>query len=201
MHHLGPDRPSISTPYARKCSHYTFGRSKSPTRLSGGWRRIVRQPSDAPPGPDRPSISTPYARKCSHGHMYYLLDTFGRSKSPTRLSGGWRRIVRQPSDAPPRARSTDKFLSIRINVPTGTCTTCLMFPGPVDLHSIRTKMFIPSAGRNRPRLSGGWRRIVRQFLMTLASIDRRSPLHTHENVPTDTCTRLKPSAGRNRPLD
>ena len=177
MHHLAPDRPTNSSPYARKCSHGhmyylldTFGRSKSPTRLSGGWRRLVRQPSDAPPwprstvqiplhthenvptgtcttclipsagrnrplgyvaaggelydnllmhhlAPDRPTNSSPYARKCYHGHMYYLLDTFGRSKSPTRLSGGWRRIVRQPSDAPPRARST------------------------VDLHSIRTKMF------------------------------------------------------------
>ena len=154
MHHLGPDRPSISTPYARKCSHGhmyylldTFGRSKSPTRLSGGWRRIVRQPSDAPPWPDRPSISTPYARKCSHGHMYYLLDTFGRSKSRTRLSGGWRRIVRQPSDAPPWPdRPTNSSPYAR------KCSHGHMY------------LVLETFGRSKSptRLSGGWRRIVRQ---------------------------------------
>ena len=49
--------------------------------------------------------------------MYLVLDTFIRAESPARLSGGWSRIVRQLSDAPPQARST------------------------VHLHSIRTKMF------------------------------------------------------------
>ena len=61
---------------------------------------------------DRPSISPPYAHKCSHGHMYLVLETFRRTKSATRLSGGWSRLVRQVSDAPPRARSTVQFLSI-----------------------------------------------------------------------------------------
>ena len=194
VHHLGHDRPSISPPsparHAQKCSHGhmypvldTFRRAKSPTRLSGGWRRLVRQLSGTPPrarstdnlhlirpkmfprthvprarhpppgeivnsakfwyttwgtidrqsplhthenvptdtyhGLDalRPTISTSYARKCSHGHMYPVLDTFRRAKSPTRLSGGWRQVVRQLSGTPPRARSTD------------------------NLHFIRTKMF------------------------------------------------------------
>ena len=49
--------------------------------------------------------------------MYLVLETFRRTKSPTRLSGGWSRIVRQLSDAPPQARTT------------------------VDLHSIRSEMF------------------------------------------------------------
>ena len=71
-------------------------------------------------GRDRPTNSSPYARKCAHGHMYHVLDTFRRAKSPTRLSGGWRRLVRQLSDRPPRARSTDKFLSVRTKMCTRT---------------------------------------------------------------------------------
>ena len=66
---------------------------------------------------DRPSISPTYAHKCTHGHMYLVLETFIRAKSPTRLSCRWSRIVRQLSDAPPQARTT------------------------VNLHSIRTKMY------------------------------------------------------------
>ena len=54
-------------------------------------------------GRDRPTNSSPYARKCAHGHMYNVLETFQRAKSPTRLSGGWRQLVRQLSDRPSRA--------------------------------------------------------------------------------------------------
>ena len=179
--HLGRDRPTNSSPYARKCAHghmyhvlETFQRAKSPTRLSGGWSRLVRQVSDAPlrarstdkfltirtkmctrthvprarhlpPGElahsaklqvaagnlydnslmhhfglDRPTNSSRYAPKCAHGHMYHVLDTFRRENSPIRLSGGWRQLVRQVSDAPPRARSTDKFLSVRTKMCTRT---------------------------------------------------------------------------------
>ena len=123
MHHLGRDRPSNSRPYAQKCAHGhmylvldTFRRSKSPTRLRGRWSRIVRQLSHAPPRTRSTDNSRPHAWKCAHGHMYLVLDTFRRSKSPTRLRGRWSRIVRQLSDAPPRARSTDKFPSTRMEM-------------------------------------------------------------------------------------
>ena len=130
--------------------------------------------------PDRRSNSS---RKCSHGHMYYLLETFGRStvdlhshenvptgtctKWPVEIahSAKWRRIVRQPSDAPPRARSTDPYAR--------KCSHGHMYylldtfggrnPTRWRLEirlSIRTKMF-PRTPLGT-RLSGGWRRIVRQ---------------------------------------
>ena len=148
MHHLRHDRPSISDPYAHKCSHGhmylvldTFIRTKSPARLSCRWSRIVRQLSDAPPQARSTVDLHPYAQKCSHGHMYLVLDTFIRAESPARLSGRWSRIVRQLSDAPPSESSPAKH------------------------------------------------------------VDLQSPLHTHKNVPTDTCTLCStPSSGRNRPL-
>ena len=123
MHHLGHDRPSISSPYAWKCSHghmyhvlETFGRADSPTRLGCRWSPLVRQVSDAPLQARSTVDFSPYAWKCSHGHMYHVLETFGRADSPTRLSCRWRRVVRQLSDAPPRARSTVNLRSIRMEM-------------------------------------------------------------------------------------
>ena len=118
---------------------------------------------------DRPSISTPYAQKCTHGHMYNVLDTFRRTKSPTRLSCRWSRLVRQLSDAPPQARSSVNLPSIRAKMFPRTHVPCARHLPPdqigrsakwrlsrivrqlsdappqarstVHLHSIRTKMF------------------------------------------------------------
>ena len=97
---------------------------------------------------DRSTNSRPYAQKCSHGHMYLVLETFRRSKSPTRLSCRWSRIVRQLSDAPPRTRSTDKFPSRRTKRSHGH-----MY---LVLDTFRRAI-------SPTRLSCRWRRIVRQL--------------------------------------
>ena len=44
------------------------------------------------------------------------LKPLAAQNSPTRLSCRWSRLVRQLSDTPPRARSTDKFPSIRMKM-------------------------------------------------------------------------------------
>ena len=148
MHHLRHDRPSISPTYARKCAHAhmynvldTFIRTKSAARLSGGWSRLVRQLSDAPPRHDRASISPPYAHKCSHGHMYLVLETFIRAESPTRLSGGWSRIVRHLSDAPFGARSTVNLPSIRTKMFPRTHVPCARHLPPDEIaHSAKLQV-------------------------------------------------------------
>ena len=89
-------------------------------------------------GHDRPSISSPYAWKCSHGHMYHVLETFGRAKSPTRLSCRWSRLVRQLSDAPPRARSTVNLHSIRTEMCPRTHVPCARHLHPCGIaHSAK----------------------------------------------------------------
>ena len=100
-------------------------------------------------GHDRPSNSRPYAWKCFHGHMYLVLETFRLSKSPTRLSCRWRRIVRQislihhlghdrPSNSRPYAQK---------------CSHGHMY---LVLETFRRS-------KSAARLSCRWRRIVRQL--------------------------------------
>ena len=195
MHHLRHDRPSISPTYAHKCSHGhmylvldTFRRTKSPNRLSGRWSRLVRQLSDAPPRHDRASISPPYAHKCSHGHMYLVLETFIRAESPTRLSGGWSRIVRHLSDAPPQARSSVNLPSIRAKMFPWTHVPCARHLHPCRIARSAKLQVEPNCTTTLSCTTSG-------------TIDRPSPLHTPKNVPTDTCTLCStPSSVQNRPL-
>ena len=126
----------------------TFGRAKSPTRLSARWRRLVRQLSDTPPRARSTVEFNSIRTYVVDGHMYYLLDTFGRAKSPTRLSCRWSRLVRQLSDTAPRARSIVEFNSIRTYV--------------VDGHMY---YLLDTFGRAKSptRLSARWSRLVRQL--------------------------------------
>ena len=133
------------------------------------------------------SISAPLARKCAHGHMYLVLETFERPKSPNRSSATWRRIVRQLSDAPPQALSM------------------------VDIHSIRSEMctrtHVPRARNLRaPNIAQPVECQVEANCTTTlgctasGAIYCRFPLHSHENVHTDTCTPCsKPSSAQHRP--
>ena len=133
------------------------------------------------------SISTPYGRKCTHGHMYRVLETFERPTSPNRSSARWRRLVRQLSDAPPQALSM------------------------VDFHSIRSEMctrtHVPRARNLRaPNIARPVECQVEANCTTTlgctasGAIYCRFPLHSHENVHTDTCTSCsKPSSAQHRP--
>ena len=116
-----------------------------------------------------------------------MLETFRRPKSPNRSSARWRRIVRQLSDAPPQA------LSI------------------VDFHSIRSEMctrtHVPRARNLRaPNIAQPVECQVEANCTTTlgctasGAIYCRFPLHSHENVHTDTCTSCsKPSSAQHRP--
>ena len=140
-------------------------------------------------GQDRPSIFSSYAQKCSHGHMYLVLVTFGWSKSPNRLSCRWIRIVRQLSDTPHRARSAVKFLFIRMKMFPRTHVPRACYLPPCEI-VYSTKWRLEATCTTTLRYT------------TSDTIDRQIPLHTHENVPTDTCTSCsKPSVVRNSVLD
>ena len=137
---------------------------------------------------DRPSISDPYAHKCSHGHMYLVLDNFRRTKSPARLSCRWSRIVRQLSNAPPQARSTVHLRSIRPKMFPRTHVPCARHLHPCRIARSAKLQAEPNCTTTLSCTTSG-------------TIDRPSPIHTHINVPTDTCTLCSTtSSGRNRPL-
>ena len=167
MHHLRHDRPSISPTYAHKCSHghmylvlETFIRAESPARLSGGWSRIVRQLSDAPPQARSTVDLPPYAHKCSHGHMYLVLDTFIRTKSAARLSGGGAELYDNSL--------MHHLRRDRPSISTPYAQKCSHGHMYLVLDTfIRTK--------SAARLSGDWSRIVRQ--LSDAPPQARSTVH------------------------
>ena len=109
-------------------------------------------------------------------------------KSPTRLSFRWGRLVRQLSDTPPRARSTDNLHFIRPKMCPRTHVPCARHLPPDEIaNSVEWRLEATCT--------------TTLWYTTSGTIDRQSPPHTHENVPTDTCTPCStPSAGRNRQL-